>query len=193
MLIRGLIWQLTRLRFEGIILKGRGARIYIDRRVKVQGVIKIGNYATLDLRRTMTGRIGERFSLGDFSIFRACGSNDFTCPCIDIAERVSFGPWCNIGGGFGLKIKKNVIAGPYVSIHPEKHSLLQEIPIRDQPVIGEGIFIDEDCWLGSKATILDGSHLSRGTVVGASSLISNFRTTANTIYAGSPGRAIKVR
>ena len=44
MLLRGLLWQLTRLRFDGIILKGRGARIFLDRRVKFEGLIKVGNY-----------------------------------------------------------------------------------------------------------------------------------------------------
>ncbi len=191
--MRGLLWQLTRLRFDGIVLKGRGARIYLDRRIRFEGLMKIGHYATLDLRQTTRGRLGNRFSLGDHSVFRASGSWDFICPYVDIAERVSFGPYCNIGGGFGLKIGANVMAGPYVSIHPETHAHAAGLLIRNQPVFGQGICIEEDCWFGAKATILDGSYLAPGTILGASSLVTGATTAKNGIYVGIPARLIRHR
>lgn len=193
MLLRGLLWQLTRLRFDGIVLKGRGARIFLDRRVRLEGIIKVGNYATLDLRRTASGRLGNRFSLGDYSVFRASGSPDFTCPHIDIAERVSFGPYSNIGGGFGLSIGVDVIAGPYVSIHPEKHLHAANVPIRNQKISGKGICIAADCWLGAKTTILDESTLASGTVLGAATLVAGSKTQENGIYVGVPARFVQFR
>ena len=193
MLLRGLLWQLTRLRFDGIILKGRGARIFLDRRVKFEGLIKVGNYATLDLRRSASGRLGSGFSLGDFSVFRASGNLNFICPYVNISKRVSFGPYCNIGGGFGLRIDKNVIAGPYVSIHPEEHMHALGTVIRNQPVVGKGICIKEDCWIGAKSTILDGSYLAAGNVLGAATLIADTKTIANGVYVGIPARLVRLR
>lgn len=193
MLLRGLLWQLTRLRFDGIVLKGRGSRIYLDRRVRLEGIIKVGNYATLDLRHTASGRLGDRFSLGDYSILRASGSSGFVCPHINIAERVSFGPFCNIGGGFGLSIGADVLAGPYVSIHPEGHMHDIDMVIRNQPVFGKGIRIGSDCWLGAKATILDGSNLGYGTVLGAATLVAGSETVQNGIYVGLPARLVRYR
>lgn len=193
MLLRGLLWQFTRLRFNGIVLKGRGARIYIDRRVKFNGIIKVGHYAILDLRRTASGRLGDRFSLGDYSILRASGSSGFVCPHVDIAERVSFGPFCNIGGGFGLSIGADLIAGPYVSIHPEGHMHAIDMVIRNQPVFGKGVSIGSDCWLGAKTTILDGSNLGCGTVLGAATLVAGSETMQNGIYVGSPARLVRYR
>ncbi|TNJ34059.1 hypothetical protein [Prosthecochloris vibrioformis] len=193
MLLRGLLWQLSRLRFDGIVLKGRGARIFLDRRVRLDGITKVGHYATLDLRQTASGRLGNRFSLGDYSVFRASGSPDFTCPFVDIAERVSFGPYCNIGGGFGLSIGADVIAGPYVSIHPEEHMHAADILIRSQQVFGQGICIQGDCWLGAKTTILDGSNLAFGTVLGAATLVAGTETRKNGIYVGAPARFIRFR
>lgn len=193
MVLRGLLWQLTRMRFDGLILKGRGARIFLDRRVRFQGVMKVGHFATLDLRRTASGQLGSRFVLGDHSVFRASGSSDFICPYVEIASHVSFGPYCNIGGGFGLTIGANVIAGPYVSIHPESHMYASHMPIRDQPVIGKGICIEEDCWLGAKSTILDGSHLGSGTIIGALCLVAGAETTKDGIYVGIPSRLVRVR
>lgn len=188
MLIRGVFWQLLHMRFGFILLKGRGARVSLDRSVRVKGILKVGNYATLDLRYTASGSLGAMFSLGDFSVFRASGTPSHTCPKVEVAEAVSFGPYCNIGGGFGLSIGPNVIAGPYVSIHPEEHAFNAGSLIRHQPIYGKGIRIDGDCWLGAKSTILDGSNLAPGTVLGANALVAGNETAQNGIYVGVPAK-----
>ena len=193
MLLRGLLWQLFRLRFDAIILKGRGARIWVDRRVRLRGIIKVGDFAKLDLRFCSAGAIGPRFSLGDFSVMRASGSPAFTCPHVIIGESVSFGPYCNIGVGFGLTIEDGTIGGPYVSIHPEEHGLELERPIRGQPVHGRGIRIGRNCWLSAKSTLLDGTVLNEGTVLGAGAIVTGSETTPNGIYVGAPARLVRVR
>jgi acetyltransferase-like isoleucine patch superfamily enzyme len=193
MLLRGLLWQILRLRFGGIILMGRGASIRLDRSVRLKGIVKIGNYATLDLRFTASASVGPGFSLGDFSIFRASGSSKFTCPSVEVGENVSFGPYCNIGGGFGLFIGPNVIAGPYVSVHPEEHKFSDDQLIRNQSIYGKGIRIEDDCWLGSKSTILDGSCVSAGTVLGAGALVAGVQTDPYGVYVGIPARLVRLR
>ncbi|WP_308910405.1 acyltransferase [Pseudokordiimonas caeni] len=193
MLVRGLIWQVLHLRFDAIILKGRGARIWIDRKVKLQGIVKIGDFAKLDLRYTAKGIIRSGFSLGDYSIFRASGSPAFTCQNVEIDENVTFGPYCNIGGGFGLVIGADVIAGPYVSVHPEEHGLATDRPVREQAIRGRGIRIGNDCWLGAKSTVLDGSDLADGTVLGANTVLAGAQTDANCIYVGIPARFLRQR
>ena len=181
MLLRGLVWQLLHMRFEGVLFLGRGARLQVDRRVRLKGWIKVGHHATMNLSQTASGRVGPCFSLGDFSIFRASGAPKFTCPQVEIGENVSFGPYCNIGGGFGLTIGRNVIAGPFVSIHPEGHGLDAYGPIREQPIEGIGIHVGADCWLGAKATLLDGTMLASGTVIGAGTIVPGIRTKSNGI------------
>lgn len=192
MLLRGLFWQILHLRFSAVVLKGRGARIWIDRRVRLHGIVKVGDYAKLDLRFCGSGVIGPMFSLGDFSVMRASGSPSFTCPFVQTGSDVSFGPYCNIGGGFGLIIGDGVIAGPYVSIHPEEHGLELGQAVRGQPVRGVGIRIGRDCWLGAKSTILDGSDLSDGTAVGAGAIVTG-PTEPNGIYVGTPARLLRRR
>lgn len=193
MLLRGLVWQLFNGQFGALVLKGRGARIRVDRRVRLIGLIKVGHYAQLDLRSTAAGSVGPNFSLGDFSILRASGSANFTCSRVHIEKNVSFGPYCNIGGGFGIVIGANVIAGPYVSIHPEEHGMDPSLPIREQDVRGDGIRIDQDCWLGAKSTILDGCHLGKGTVLGAGAVIVGRATEPMSIYVGVPAKFVNFR
>ncbi|MDV7144371.1 acyltransferase [Tropicimonas sp. TH_r6] len=193
MLLRGMIWQVLHFRFGAIVLMDRGAQIRLDRRVRLTGLIKLGRHSRMDLRFTAAGNVGPGFSLGDFSIFRASGSSSFTCPRVEVAENVSFGPYCNIGGGFGLSIGADVIGGPYVSIHPEEHGLDPDVPIRAQPVQGTGIAIERDCWLGAKSTILDGSHLEEGTVLAAGAVLTGTRTERMSLYAGLPAKRVRTR
>ena len=193
MLLRGLVWQVLNLRFGAIILKGRGAKIWIDRNVAISGIIKVGDFAKLDLRNCAKGSIGPGFSIGDFSILRLSGSKHFICPHFEAGERVTFGPYCNIGGGFGVRIGNDVIAGPYVSIHPESHSFEGATPIREQPVAGTGIVIGDDCWLSAKCTFLDGSKLAGGCVLAAGAILASGETQARSIYAGVPARLLRAR
>ncbi len=85
------------------------------------------------------------------------------------------------------------IAGPYVSIHPEGHMHDIDTVIRNQPVFGKGVRIGNDCWLGAKTTILDGSNLGCGTVLGAATLVAGSETLQNGIYVGLPARLVRFR
>ena len=60
-------------------------------------------------------------------------------------------------------------------------------------MFGKGIFIAGDCWLGAKATILDGSNLAFGTVLGAATLVAGAETKENGIYVGIPARLVRFR
>lgn len=191
MAIRGTIYQLLRLKFRGIILLDVGARIYGLGNIKLRGPIKLGRYALLDARFSDGLELGQKFSLGDFSIFRLSGGLLKASP-VFIGDSVSFGPYCNIGGGFGLVIGAGCLFGPYVSIHPETHNH-QDLSalIRDQGISGSGIFIDEDCWFSSKVTILDGSHIGKRSIVGAGAVLVGKKYSGFSTYVGVPARLIK--
>lgn len=193
MMVRGLLWQVLHFRFGFILLRGQGARVFLPRHIELKGIIKIADFSTIDLRNTTQGSIGPNFSLGAFSVFRASGAPSQICPSVVVARSVSFGPYCNIGGGFGLRIGADVISGPYVSIHPEEHVINAGSPVRHQPTFGKGIEIGEDCWLGAKSTILDGSILAPGTVLGANALVAGSKTVADGIYVGIPARKVGMR
>lgn len=51
------------------------------------------------------------------------------------------------------------------------------------------MLIDEDCWIGTGATILSGTHLRRGCVVGAKTLV-NKDYPPYSVIVGVPGRVI---
>lgn len=53
------------------------------------------------------------------------------------------------------------------------------------------IIIGNNVWIGCRATILKGSEISDGCVIGAGSLINKVLETGNSIYAGTPSKLLK--
>lgn len=54
------------------------------------------------------------------------------------------------------------------------------------------IFIDEHTWIGCNSIILKGSYLSKGSIIGANSVLANFKADTDfTAFAGSPAKKIK--
>ncbi len=194
MLVRGTIYQIVGLHWRGWILLGPGARIRGMKNVHLKGVIKIGAYALLDARFCHGITLGNRCSIGDYSVMRASGSEKFISPGIRLGNHVTFGPYCNIGGGYGMEIGDNCIFGPYVSLHPEGHNFSDpEIPIRDQGISGTGIKIKEDCWFGAKVCVLDGAVVEKGCVIAAGAVLTGKTFEPDGIYLGVPARWFKSR
>ena len=56
----------------------------------------------------------------------------------------------------------------------------------------DGIIIGEDVWIAAQCTILKGSKINNGAVVGAHSLV-NCEVPQNAIVVGCPAKVIKLR
>lgn len=194
MLIRGTLYQMLRLRFRGWLFIGPGAKVLGLGQVQLKGLAKLGAYSVVDARFSEGIVLGNRFSLGDFSIVRASGSINFMSAGIRMGDNVSFGPYSNIGGGYGLDVGDDCVFGPYVSIHPEGHVFSDmQTPIRLQGIDGRGITIGPNNWFGSKTTVLDGADIRSGCVFGSASLAVHGVYADDAVYVGVPARKIKSR
>jgi acetyltransferase-like isoleucine patch superfamily enzyme len=65
-------------------------------------------------------------------------------------------------------------------------------PIRDQGVTNKGIVIDDDVWVGSNVTFLDGVHVGTGCVIGAGAVVTK-DLPPYSVAAGVPARVIDNR
>ncbi|WP_375426905.1 hypothetical protein [uncultured Sphingomonas sp.] len=194
MVLRAAAYFLVRLRLPRRVAMDRGARIRGLANIKFEGWAKVGAYALLDARYCGRVVIGRHFSLGDHSVMRASGSPLFFCPRVEIGDHVTFGPFCNIGGGYGLQIAEDNIFGPYVSVHPETHVTSNlDRPIRQQGVTGQGITIGAGNWFGAKTTVLDGAMLGSDNIVAAGAVITPGAHGSRRILGGMPVRQLGVR
>ena len=93
----------------------------------------------------------------------------------------------------GVEIGDNTIFGNYVSLHSENHNFANvETPIRCQGVNRKGIVIGEDCWIGAKVTILDGTKIGNGCIVAAGAVVRG-EIPEYSIIGGIPAKVIKMR
>lgn len=78
-------------------------------------------------------------------------------------------------------------------MHSENHNYKNvEIPIRLQGINRKGIKIGDDCWIGAKVTILDGTVLGNGCVVAAGAVVRGI-IPPYSIIGGVPAKIIKSR
>jgi acetyltransferase-like isoleucine patch superfamily enzyme len=82
---------------------------------------------------------------------------------------------CNavIGAGGGIQIGNHVLIGQTVNLHAENHNFLSpDLRVDQQGITYQGIIIDDDVWIGSKATILDGVRIGKGAVIAAGAVVT---------------------
>lgn len=110
-----------------------------------------------------------------------------------IGNNVGLGSHGHYGSGAGfVEIGDDTIFGNYVSIHPENHNYRdKKTPIRLQGVNSKGgVKIGRNCWIGAKATILDGTVIGDNCIVAAGAVVSGMFPD-NVIIGGVPAKVIK--
>ena len=112
---------------------------------------------------------------------------------LTMGDKSSIGPFGFIGCSGKIKIGKNVMIGPRVSMFAENHNFDNpNMTIKQQGVNNKGIVIEDDCWIGSGVIILDGVTIGKGTVIGAGTLVTK-NVPANSIIYDKRARVGKDR
>jgi acetyltransferase-like isoleucine patch superfamily enzyme len=179
---------------------GRGGPVLCERDVQILGArnVRFGRGVLLERGVTILARggsveLGDRVVIGRFSIVEAASGVRETGGRITIAAHTALGDYCYVGGAGGISIGAGVLIGQYVSFHAENHVYRGTgAPIRNQGVIRRGITVEDDCWIGAGARILDGVTVARGTVVGAGAVVKD-STAPGDVVVGVPARAVDRR
>lgn len=112
---------------------------------------------------------------------------------LEIGDNSSIGPFGFIGCSGKIEIGKNVMIGPRVSLFAENHNFSDKNrSIKHQGVNNKGIVIEDNCWIGSGAIILDGVTIGSGTVIGAGTLVTK-DVPKNSIIYDSRSKVLKKR
>jgi acetyltransferase-like isoleucine patch superfamily enzyme len=113
---------------------------------------------------------------------------------IEIGDNVSIGTGTIIyaSQNGGVKIGSNTSIAAQCYIIDMDHGMDPNMRIRDQKNTVATVEIGEDCWLGANVTVLKGSTIHNGAVVGAKALV-NGELPPYSINVGIPARTIKYR
>ncbi|HET7486300.1 MAG TPA: acyltransferase [Acidimicrobiales bacterium] len=139
-------------------------------------------------RRVLGIAIGEGSSifLGCFVWFY--GPGDIRRKGVSIGAHTIVNRDCCIDARGPLRIGDNVSVSPEVAILTTQH----DRDARGFPLQSRAVVIEDHAWIGMRATVLPGTVLRRGAVVGAGAVVHG-EVPPLTVVAGVPARPVATR
>ena len=135
------------------------------------------------------------------TIAKSCGDNVSIHPDVYLfsvsqmvfGNNVSIHPMCYIDASGEIDIGNDVSIAHATTILSTTHTFDNlDVPIKDQQIEKRKTVIEDNVWIGAKATILCGNVICSGSVVAAGAVVTH-DVSANTIVAGVPARVIGER
>jgi len=191
-LIRGVL--------KALVLQRRVALVFMAKGVNLRGasLIRFGKGVTLERGVIIDGLMRKGVVLGD-NVKIGAYSVLVGAPVSNLGEGIRMGAnsavdaFSFIGSSGFVSIGENVIMGQHIGFHPENHDFDRtDVPIRAQGTTRQGITIEDDVWVGSNATFLDGAYVGRGSVIGAGALVRG-TIPPYSVAVGVPARVIRSR
>lgn len=110
---------------------------------------------------------------------------------ITIGRDSLIGEYTIIRGQGGVHMGDRVYTSPFTQIIAVNHVFDDpQRPFIQQGITAEGIFIEDDVWLGSGAIVTDGVRVGEGAVVAAGAVVTR-DVPAHTVVGGVPAKPIK--
>jgi acetyltransferase-like isoleucine patch superfamily enzyme len=156
--------------------------------------VTFGRDSLVDALSVTGVELGANTSIGRNTRIECTGNLRTIGRGLCVGDNVGLGTDCFYGCGGGITIGDDTIVGNYVTFHSENHQVDNaEKPIRAQGVTRVGISIGNNCWIGAKATILDGANVGDGCVIAAGSVVLAGDYAPNGIFGGTPARLLRSR
>ncbi len=179
---------------RGALFKGRNVTIRAAGKMRIGKNVSIGHNCYIDAMSVDGIAFGDNVSIQKYTTIECTGSVRFIGKGLIIGNSVGIGSHSFLGCAGGVEIGDDTITGNFVSFHSENHnSSGPGIPIRLQGVSRKGIKVGKNCWIGAKATILDGAVIGDGCIIAANSVVAQGVYKSDAIYGGAPARFIKNR
>lgn len=115
---------------------------------------------------------------------------------IRIGDNCKIGPYCMLSAVSGIRIGNGVLTGRMVTINDNSHGNPREdhwntAPIKRNLVSKGEIQIDDNVWIGDKATILGGVHIGKSAIIAAHAVVTH-DVPPGGIVAGNPAHLIRI-
>ncbi len=113
---------------------------------------------------------------------------------IILGDNVFLGDFSSLNANdASIRIGSNVAIGPMTVIQGANHRFDRlDIPITEQGHVESSVIIEDDVWISAHVTILPGSHIHSGAVVGAGAVVRG-EVPPLAVVGGVPARVLKYR
>lgn len=173
---------------------GRSVTLKARSKIKAGKALSIGNRCYIDALSVEGITLGSNVSIGNNTKIECTGNIQHLGKGFRAGNNVGLGSDNFYGCAGGISIDDDTIIGNFVSFHSENHIFTEiEKPIRLQGVSHKGISVGKNCWIGAKATILDGSVIEDGCIIAAGAVVLAGTYKQNGIFGGVPAKLIKYR
>jgi acetyltransferase-like isoleucine patch superfamily enzyme len=191
MLLRG---TLSGIKNDGMFFISFRSTIKARSRFRVGRSVTIEKDVYIDALSQHGIVFGNNVSVGRTTKIEGTGNLQFLGKGMIVGNNVGLGTDCFYGCAGGITIGDDTIIGNYVSFHSENHFFNDvNTLIQLQGVSHLGIIVGKNCWIGAKATILDGAVIEDGCVIAAGAVVTAGVYPLNGIYGGVPAIFIKLR
>ena len=193
MVLRGIFRKPFFKKSKGILFIGKRVKIKNKKKISFNGSATIEDGCFIQALSKGGMTVGNNFSLGRNSIIECTGVIRELGEELVIGDNVGIAANAFIAMRGKIEIGNNTIFGPNVSIHAENHNFSDiDKPIKLQGATRKGVKIGEDCWIGSKAVILDGVTIGSHSIIAAGAVITK-DIPEYCIAGGVPAKVIKMR
>ena len=115
-------------------------------------------------------------------------------PNLQIGNNCWFGAYNHISCCNRIIIKDNLLTGKFVTINDNNHGsterLMLDVRPSSRPITSKGgIIIEENVWIGEKATILGGVYIGKGAIIGANAVVTK-DVPPYSVVVGNPAHVI---
>lgn len=154
-----------------------GDRVHIDSGVRINTA---GENCSIYLHEQVNLDCGVDIKAHDFGL-------------IEIGAATYIGPYTCIAGPGSIKIGKNCLIASHSGIYGNNHKFADPTcRIQEQGLTCKGVFIEDDCWLGTGVKVLDGVTIGKGSVIGAGAVVTK-DIPPYSVAVGVPAKVISQR
>ena len=185
MVLRGIRHKILLKESKGVLFIGKKVKIREHKKIRIKGSATIEDGCFINALSKGGITIGNNFSLGRNSIIECTGV------IRELGEELIIGDNVGIAANAFIAMRGKVTIGD--NIHAENHNFSDlDKPIRKQGATRKGVTIGNDCWIGSKAVILDGVKIGNHAIIAAGAVVT--KDVPNyAIVGGVPAKVIKLR
>ena len=163
----------------------------------------LGEGSTIGLGCQLQGDGNKNISIGDNTIL--VSHNILGCwkiqngktyaPHIIIGDNTAIGEYTQISAAKEVRIGNGVLTGRFVYISDNNHgtSCLADLkmqPIKRDLYIKGPVVIEDNVWIGDKASILSGVTIGKGAIVACNAVVTK-NVPPYSVVAGVPAKVIK--
>jgi acetyltransferase-like isoleucine patch superfamily enzyme len=159
-----------------------------NRHIRTRGMVFLGTKAKLECTRGLGHmELGRWVWIGDGTALR------FHEGFLRIGDKTVFGcdnaviSYLDVDLGEGCLVADGVYIADFDHRYQDP-----DVPIRKQGIVMSRVRVGADCWIGEKATVLRGTNIEEGSVIGAHALVRG-TIPPRSVAVGVPVRVVKNR